>query len=87
MEKGLYLVLGTKKPTLREVWEIYFGEKSPVMKLLMDTMGIDYEICLRLLSTTAVLQGNKWSISDYASEYNVCSYNKLKVRKQYKIEY
>ena len=41
---------------------------------------MNYEKCLRLLSTTAVLQGNKWSINDYASEYNVRNYNKLKVR-------
>lgn len=76
---GLLNLLNKDDPSLREIWGIYFGEKSPVLRALMQVLEIDYQTCLRFLSTTAVLQGNRWSITDYASEYNVANYNKLKV--------
>ena len=72
-------VLNVVDPSLEDIWDLYFGTESPVVKALQHSLKIDYATILRLLSTTAVLQGNKWSISDYASEFSIADYNQLKV--------
>ena len=59
------------------IWNLYFGNGSPIIKVLIKYLGVDYQFIIRWLSTTSVLQGNRWLISDDASPYNITGAAKL----------